>query len=951
MNKKWIWVLVWVILGSTSLGKIQAAYGINRTINFQGKLVDSDGVNVPNSTPVTATFSIYETNSSCPGGGTAVWSENQNFTPVDGIFQVALGSVTPFGTSIDFSQDTLYLGIKISTEANEMCSGSSRIKLAAVPYAFNAESFAGLTADNSQNNYFTITGGQGTPATLTVNGNVTVGPIISPTSAGGLTVQSNGANTLTLDTGAGAAINIGTANSNAITLGRSGTGDSNGGLVKLPGGLVAQGKVAGKALVILDETGDQDILVASAGGATKFVVDRNGLVTAASGNFGSLTVTTNNSLNVSNYGIDFTDSDTNPSCAAGDYKIYADTSDNRLKKCQNGVVTDLARDADVIFKAKSADQSVSNSTTLADETALQFDMGGSEEWNVIWDLVVSNNNSDTPDWKAGVVGPASNTCEVVQSGSETAGVDFLQATTTDCIDPPGNLVNDAIAASAVPFNVRITGNITGGGTAGTVKMQFAENTSGEGTSITVKAGSTMTAYRVTGADLAEFYRTLDQTIEPGDVVALDGLLPDGVRKSNRGYDDQVMGVISTKPGLVMGSSTGENGGFAALVALSGRVPVKVTTENGPINPGDMLTASSTPGIAMKMTKAGQSIGMAMTGYDGIGTGVVTVFVRTGYAGGAKVVDLVARNGFESSAAAVLEYAREKSVKLSEDQWSELLTDRVVAGLEMITPKLTAEEIFVKKIGALSGEELVFEASAGARFLGGVTADWIKAKKIEGLEVLSEKFSFLEDQVASLSGGLVAVTPTATPVEALDLTVLGDLIANGSLLAKGPTTFTDEVVFKKNALFENGPIFGKDTVGFAVIGRGNNRVDIVFDSEYLVSPMVSVNMAFSDLKRPDGSADEEANSLLEKRVLGENYTYVVTRKTTKGFTIMLNKQALDDIAFSWIALTAKEPRTFSNILDRLDSMVPSATPVVPTPTVTILPTPQEVATDSANAMPP
>ena len=40
---------------------------------------------------------------------------------------------------------------------------------------------------------------------------------------------------------------------------------------------------------------------------------------------------------------------------------------------------------------------------------------------------------------------------------------------------------------------------------------------------------------------------------------------------------------------------------ATRLALTGRVPCKVTGENGPIQPGDLLTTSSTPGHAMKWT--------------------------------------------------------------------------------------------------------------------------------------------------------------------------------------------------------------------------------------------------------------------------------------------------------------------------------------------------------------
>jgi hypothetical protein len=69
----------------------------------------------------------------------------------------------------------------------------------------------------------------------------------------------------------------------------------------------------------------------------------------------------------------------------------------------------------------------------------------------------------------------------------------------------------------------------------------------------------------------------------------------------------VVGVVSTDPQLVMGmelvvdEETGEplKGVQATRLALTGRVPVKITEENGPVKPGDLLTTSSTPGHAMK----------------------------------------------------------------------------------------------------------------------------------------------------------------------------------------------------------------------------------------------------------------------------------------------------------------------------------------------------------------
>lgn len=51
---------------------------------------------------------------------------------------------------------------------------------------------------------------------------------------------------------------------------------------------------------------------------------------------------------------------------------------------------------------------------------------------------------------------------------------------------------------------------------------------------------------------------------------------------------------------------------SALLALVGIVPMKVTDEGGPINPGDLLTTSSTPGYAMKWN-AGEEGNCALVG--------------------------------------------------------------------------------------------------------------------------------------------------------------------------------------------------------------------------------------------------------------------------------------------------------------------------------------------------
>lgn len=107
-----------------------------------------------------------------------------------------------------------------------------------------------------------------------------------------------------------------------------------------------------------------------------------------------------------------------------------------------------------------------------------------------------------------------------------------------------------------------------------------------------------------GADLAE-YILVSEAVEPGEVVELDPSTPKHYRKARMPYSPLIAGVISTQPGVVLGARQSEG---RALLALVGRVPVKATTENGPIRPGDLLTSSSKAGYAMRCESAAQCEG-------------------------------------------------------------------------------------------------------------------------------------------------------------------------------------------------------------------------------------------------------------------------------------------------------------------------------------------------------
>lgn len=95
-------------------------------------------------------------------------------------------------------------------------------------------------------------------------------------------------------------------------------------------------------------------------------------------------------------------------------------------------------------------------------------------------------------------------------------------------------------------------------------------------------------------DVAEWVLAREQ-FSPGTVVTIDPTQPNIVRTSSKSYDPLVAGVISAKPGLVLG----EAGKGKVMVATTGRVLVKVDARRAPIRIGDLLVTSGTPGVAMR----------------------------------------------------------------------------------------------------------------------------------------------------------------------------------------------------------------------------------------------------------------------------------------------------------------------------------------------------------------
>lgn len=149
-----------------------AQAAINTQMSFQGKVANKNGTNVSDGS-YSFTFKIY----SVASEGSAIWTETKNIAVTDGIFQTYLGDATALPGSIDFNSNSLYLGVEFNSDG-EM---TPRMRLSAVPYAFNAQKVAGLTVTD-------------TTGTLTIPNATT----IEFSGANNLTFTTTGATAVTL---------------------------------------------------------------------------------------------------------------------------------------------------------------------------------------------------------------------------------------------------------------------------------------------------------------------------------------------------------------------------------------------------------------------------------------------------------------------------------------------------------------------------------------------------------------------------------------------------------------------------------------------------------------------------------------------------------------------------------------------------------------------------------
>lgn len=316
------------------------------------------------------------------------------------------------------------------------------------------------------------------------------------------------------------------------------------------------------------------------------------------------------------------------------------------------------------------------------------------------------------------------------------------------------------------------------------------------------------------------------------------------------------------------------------------MPVRVSTENGAIQPGDYLTASSKPGIAMKATRPGAPIvAQALAPWDN-----------------------------ENEIGQVMSFLKQTSApdkNISFTFASPKTTNG--AGVDINTSSIETPHYEVDLLGAigaielLTGEQYIFPqgeennlAEAENDQNQETTEEQPQEDVLEQDQESSEVSNLfrLEEETGSLVLANNLVTEEAVTMQN-NLTVIGEIEAHADVTLYA--NLVVDTVHIAQALNVHGDtnLFGNLTVegdtdikgelslsdqqaGTATISRGAKEVTVTYTKPFIKVPLVQVTP------------------------LSKSAQYWVSDHSQTGFTITLDQITQEDVTFTWTTLSVEAP---------------------------------------------
>lgn len=645
---------------------LQALKPQTKILTFKGKLLDKN--NMPITTASDVRFGLYT--SPTDGDSTLIWQETQSkIQPEeDGSINLIVGSKNPIPEALTNSETPLFLGVKIG-DSEELAPR----KPIGSAFASNTETVQGMlpiTSADSQKNVLLALDGSGN---LSIGG--VANPTFQAT--GGDFTFSGETLILATNPSSNGNIMIAPDGNGKIEVGRAiitNTKGVNFGLqnvVEIEGGLGINATSSAHAALLINQNSRGDLLSASTGGLAKFVVDNQGSIIKGSW-AGDFIPTTHGGLGANIaavtageilYSISSTKYGTLKAGIQGQCLTSQGINSPLWSSCGgltqlNGSLFTANTTLDFLVgaagtqSAKFAFVNMNSGTpTFKIGSALGIDTNGLIQAYNGRDLIIGSTSTKNvllaasgnvgigntaPTRTLDVTGTFGGNVELYVDGEGTRDVTISgKALIYDLEKNGGNPV------SPEETRYNITGLPEVDGTIAYLYLKASKSSSLTPTqtvkvkingfqiaAVNVVIGETEAVKHLTilrsnsiwhvqgdpglsndaNADVAEWTEFEGKRPIAGEIVSIsqNGKLV----TSTKPHDTRLAGVVSTSPNITIGPRN-EN---SVRLALSGRIPVIVTTVNGEVRSGDPVTSSLLPGIGMKPTKNSPIIGRALSSF-------------------------------------------------------------------------------------------------------------------------------------------------------------------------------------------------------------------------------------------------------------------------------------------------------------------------------------------------
>ncbi len=232
---------------------------------------------------------------------------------------------------------------------------------------------------------------------------------------------------------------------------------------------------------------------------------------------------------------------------------------------------------------------------------------------------------------------------------------------------------------------------------------------------------------------------------------------------------------------MLGEDTGE-GGRPVLLALAGRVPVKVASTSGELKAGDILAASDEPGKAMKATRPGQAIGKALEDWSPTsGKATVLTFVNN--------------------------YYYDPDVYLTDTGDISVVANQPSPDLPVVYGVKNARDEVLTRVGIFSdmavGTAKVGKMSAEQLIVAGKDVN-DRLNRLEQQSTISTQSGQLEEKVTSLSDQIQSLQDKTASLEAsVNLLMTGNSLNNAaSFVASSASELSVDTLDAKDATIGN-----------------------------------------------------------------------------------------------------------------------------------------------------